>query len=200
MMIDHQRPHLLDDAPASPGADTLFEQDVADYGYVMNLTRLWAHAPAVKTGWNEVIKTATRAGELSVRQRGILVSATAATLGDSYCSIAWGRKLAAEIDAETAASVLLAEDGDLTESEQIMARWARKVVSDPNSTDQADIDSLRAAGFSDRQIFAMTAYIAFRIAFSTVNDALGAVPDAQYRTLAPAAVLEAVTWGRPIGS
>ena len=45
---------------------------------------------------------------------------------------------------------------------------------------------LRDAGFSDADIFAMTVYVALRIALSTVNDALGACPDAEYRTLAPA--------------
>jgi len=37
-----------------------------------------------------------------------------------------------------------------------------------------------------------------RIAFSTVNGALGACPDATFRSTAPQAVLDAVTFGRPI--
>jgi hypothetical protein len=53
-------------------------------------------------------------------------------------------------------------------------------------------------GFSDGQIFAMTTYVALRIAFSTVNDALGVRPDADYRSSAPDKVLDAVTFGRPI--
>lgn len=43
----------------------------------------------------------------------------------------------------------------------------------------------------------MTVYVALRIALSTVNDALGARPDAEYLTLAPAPVRDAVTFGRP---
>ncbi|CAN5743560.1 hypothetical protein BH18ACT6_BH18ACT6_12430 [soil metagenome] len=198
MVVDSQRSHLLEDAPDSPEAEELFAGDLADYGFVMNLSRLWAHEPAAKTGLFDVVATVTRAGQFSIRQRGILVTATAATLGDSYCSIAWGKKLAAEADPEIAAGVLLAKDQDLTESEQVMARWARKVTRDPNSTDRSDVDALRAAGFSDRQIFAMTVYISLRIAFSTVNDALGALPDSEYRANAPSEVLDAVTWGRPI--
>ncbi len=34
---------------------------------------------------------------------------------------------------------------------------------------------------------------------TTVNDALGVRPDAEYLTRAPAAVLDSVTYGRPIG-
>lgn len=39
-------------------------------------------------------------------------------------------------------------------------------------------------------------YVALRLAFSTVNDALGAHPDAELADEAPAAVRDAVTWGR----
>ena len=52
-----------------------------------------------------------------------------------------------------------------------MTRWARAVAGDPNATTQADVDELRSAGFSDADIFAMTAFVGLRIAFSTVNDA-----------------------------
>ena len=62
----------------------------------------------------------------------------------------------------------------------------------------ADVTSLREAGWTDRQIFGITVFVALRITFSTVNDALGARPDADYRTLAPAAVLKAITFGRPL--
>ena len=61
-----------------------------------------------------------------------------------------------------------------------------------------DVERLRALGYDDRQIFAITLFIALRLAFSTVNDALGVRPDAQLRDSAPAAVLDAVTFGRPI--
>jgi hypothetical protein len=43
-------------------------------------------------------------------------------------------------------------------------------------------------------------FVALRLAFSTVNDALGLLPDAAYRSTAPQVVLDAVTFGRPIES
>ena len=60
-----------------------------------------------------------------------------------------------------------------------MAAWARKVARDPNATTPADIQALRDAGLDDGQIFAITAFVALRLAFSTINDALGAQPDAE---------------------
>jgi len=41
-------------------------------------------------------------------------------------------------------------------------------------------------------------FVALRLAFSTVNDALGLLPDAALRTSVPAVVLDAVRLGRPI--
>jgi hypothetical protein len=72
------------------------------------------------------------------------------------------------------------------------------VARDPNGARAADLDGLRRAGYDDAQILAITAFVALRLAFSTVNDALGARPDRQLRETAPAPVLEAVTFGRPI--
>ena len=134
----------------------------------------------------------------SVRERGILVTATASTIGDSYCSWAWGWKLSAAADAEVAAGVLSGTDEGLSPKEAALAAWARRVAQAPGSTTADDVAVLRDAGWSDEEIFRATTFIALRMAFSTVNAALGAHPDAELRTLAPPSVGELVTWGRPL--
>ena len=78
--------------------------------------------------------------------------------------------------------------------------WARQVVAEPNATTAADVQSLGAAGFTEREIFEATTFIAFRLAFSTINDALGIQPDWQLAETAHPAVREAVTFGRPTGT
>ena len=75
--------------------------------------------------------------------------------------------------------------------------WARRVATDPNSTTAADVDGLREVGLSDRQIFEATVFITLRMAFSTVNDALGAQPDAQLAQAVPPPIRAAVSYGRP---
>lgn len=79
-----------------------------------------------------------------------------------------------------------------------MAGWARQVARDPNAATAADVQVLRDAGFTDSQIFTITVFVALRLAFSTVNDALGLRPDAALSTTAPGDVVHAVTFGRPI--
>jgi alkylhydroperoxidase family enzyme len=180
-------------------AQSVFDGDIAEIGYVMNASRAWAYQPSIFTGLFDLMGEITSAIGLTFRQRGILVAACASTFGDSYCSLAWGCRLAKATSAQTAAAVLRGGDGDgLTAGEQAMAAWARKVAGDPNHTSDADVQALRDAGYGDAEIFAITAYVALRIAVSTVNDALGVRPDAALRSAAPQAVLDAITFGRPI--
>lgn len=118
-------------------AQRLFDDDVAEDGYVSNVSRLWAYQPGTLSGLFDLMR-------------------------------------------------------------QALAAWARQLARDPNHTSPEDVQGLRDAGYSDPQIFAFTAFVALRIAFSTVNGALGARPGAEFRGIAPQAVLDAVTFGRPI--
>ncbi len=189
---------FLDEPPTTPQAQSLYDDDVADSGFIRNFSRLWAYQPETIGQLFQLMTAAFEPSGLSFRQRGILVAATASTRGDSYCSLAWGGKLAEASDAELAAGVLTGTDEGLTEQEAAMSTWARSVVRDPNATSPADVQGLRDAGMSDEQIFAITAFVALRLAFSTVNDALGAHPDARLVESLPTIVTDAITYGRPV--
>lgn len=189
--------YLAEPAPTS-AAEDMFEADRGNYGFVMNLSHLWAHLPETKESLFELMGLASKAAGLSLRQRGVLVTATAATLRDSYCSLAWGTKLSEAADEAIAAAVLSGSDAEVTDEDAALARWARLVANDPNAVTTEDVAELRQAGFDDRAIFGITLYVALRLAFSTVNDALGASPDGEYGDMAPESVRRAVDYGRPI--
>jgi alkylhydroperoxidase family enzyme len=168
-------------------------------GFVMNLSHLWAHRPAAHHELFDLVGQTAKAGSLTLRQRGVLISAGASALGDSYCSLAWGRRLADAADPDIAGGVLSGDDAGLDASEKALARWARLVATDPTGTSRDDVQVLRDAGFGDGQIFEITVFVALRLAFSTVNAALGVLPDRELDDAAPAPVREAVTYGRPVG-
>ncbi len=191
---------FLEEPPMSAEVKALFDEDLTDGGYVWNVSRLWAHQPDTLNRLFELMSQAFKPSKLGFRQRGILVTAAASSLGDSYCSLAWGGKLSTVADAALAAGVLDGSDAGLTHQEQAIAAWARKVARDPNATTSADVQALRESGLGDEQIFAITAFVALRLAFSAINDALGAQPDAQLAQSLPPEVREAVTYGRPATS
>jgi uncharacterized peroxidase-related enzyme len=189
---------FLPEPPVSAQVQALYDEDLEDDGYVSNGSRLWAHQPGTLSQLFGLMSEAFTPSGLTFRQRAILVTAAASALGDSYCSLAWGRKLGNVAGAAIAAGVLNASDGGLTDQEKAMAGWARKVARDPNATTPSDIQALRDSGLDDGQIFAITAFVALRLAFSTINDSLGARPDAQLARSLPEQVREAVTYGRPV--
>ncbi len=189
---------FLDVPETTDPIEQLYSDDRESMGFVMNASRLWAHQPTAHDDLFALMGQAVRAGSLTLRQRGILVTACASALGDSYCSLAWGKKLSSAAGEDLAAGVLRGEDDLLDDSERALSAWARCVVRDPNAISSTDVSPLREAGFDDAQVFAITLFVALRQAFSTVNDALGARPDVELAAGAPAAVRAAVTYGRPV--
>ena len=177
----------------------VYASSAKSQGFVMNLTRAWAWRPDVFDGFASLRSQLTNESSLSKRELAVMVCAGAAELGDSYCSLAWGRTLAHEADPATAAAVITDSPAEgLSERERALAAWARKVVANPNATTASDVDSLRKAGLGDREVFEATVFVAFRLAFSTVNDALGVSPDRQLAEQVPAEVGAAVSYGRAV--
>lgn len=187
---------FLTEPEPSPETQALYDGDIGQVGYVMNLSRMWAHNPRLHDGLFDLVAECFEAAGLSFRDRGVLISAAASTMGDPYCSLAWGNRLAAASDATVAAGVLRGDDSGLDQRERALARWARRVARDPNATTPHDVAPLRAVGYDDAQVLAITTFVALRLAFSTVNDALGAVPDDELKAAASPQVRAAVTWGR----
>jgi uncharacterized peroxidase-related enzyme len=190
---------FLAEPPATEHTTRLYEEERAEDGYVWNVTRLWSWRPETYEGLAALRSALMSTSRLTERDWAVMVTATASALRDSYCSLAWGPKLAALSDPETAAAVINGADrpGGLSEPEAALAAWARQLVRDPNGTSLTDIERLREVGLGDREIFEATTFIALRLAFSTVNDALGAAPDQQLADRAPAPIKNAVSYGRP---
>lgn len=176
----------------------LYDESTAKDGFVMNLSRLWAHQPELQRGLFGLMGSAVHTAGLTPLQRAVLVVACASEFGDSYCALAWGNKLTREATPDVAVGVVRGDDDGLDPTERVLARWARKVAREPSGTEAADLQPLRDAGFDDTQIFAITAFVAFRLAFAIVNDSLGVLPDAELYERASVPLRDAVDFGRPV--
>jgi uncharacterized peroxidase-related enzyme len=188
---------FLDEPPATDARHSAFDEDRDSDGYVNNVTRLWCWRPDLHTAFSALRARLNESSALTDRDRAVLVTATAAERDDSYCSLAWGNRLAKLSDDATAAQVIAGLPAPaLSDREDALAGWARQGVRDPNATTEDDVSRLRAVGLGDREIFEATVFVAFRLAFSTVNDALGAAPDKQLADAVPPPVRAAVDYGR----
>jgi uncharacterized peroxidase-related enzyme len=190
---------FLDDPPETPQASATYDAAREGDGYVANYARLWCWRPDLFKSFVDLRLALMGSTTLSDREQAILVTTTVSQFGDSYCSLAWGSKLAKLADAETAGGIIAGEvPGELSAREAALCAWCRAVVRDPMTTTAEQVDALRAAGFDDREIFEATLLLSLRLAFSTVNDSLGAEPDRQLADGVPDPVRAAVTFGRPV--
>ena len=194
---DRGQESFLGGPTGTEAARALADEETDTLGFVTNSTRLWMHDPVVHQALFGLIVPTARAAGLSVTERGIATIIAAALAGDTYCPLAWGHKLAKAATPEVAASVLLGSDDALDERGRAIAAWTRKVVADPGSTGPADVERLHAVGFGDAEILRLTLFIGLRVAFSTVNTALGARPEQEYLDLVDDAVRDA--WQAALG-
>lgn len=184
-----ERATFLPPPPEDAAVRALYDAEREADGYVMNLAQLWAWRVDVHEAFTAARKLLASNTALTPRELAVLNAATAGSRRDPYCSLAWGTRLAHLSDAGTAASVLHGDEPPaLTERERALVAWARAVTADANGTTPEQIAALRATGFGEREIVDATLTIAFRMAFSTFNAALGARPDAELRAEAPAEV------------
>jgi alkylhydroperoxidase family enzyme len=174
----------------------MYDDNLAGHGYVWNNSRVWGHQPGLYEQFGKLLTASTEAAGLTNRERAVLVIGQAAAIGDSYCSVAWGRWLTEWEDAPTALAAVTGDETPFDDRERALLAWARLVARDPNGSTEADLQRLREAGFDDAQIFALTLFAALRLAMSSTNDVLGARPDLALAETIDPAVLSAISWGR----
>ena len=187
---------FLGEPPESETTDAAYDADREADGYVSNVARLWCWRPDLDASFSALRASLMGSSALTERELAVLVSSAVAECNDSYCSLAWGPRLAKLTDDETAAQVIAGVPTPaLSDREVALAAWAQ-VVRDPNATTSDHVTRLREVGLGDREIFEATALVAFRLAFSTIDDALGAAPDRQLADAAPDPIRAAVSYGR----
>lgn len=166
-------------------------------GFDPNWVEAFSLRPEVWKNWD--LLWASVRSNLPPRIWELATLAAAQAIRSSYCSLAHGRVLAEKFfDASTVTAIATDRDtAPLEARERAVMDFAEKVAVAADQITQADIDGLRAHGFSDAEIFDIAAVAAARCFFSKMVDAMGALPDAALGTLDPA-MRDALTVGRPI--
>jgi uncharacterized peroxidase-related enzyme len=191
---------FIDTVPAAEAKGELLEfyrRQQGRLGYLPNYAKLYCHRPAVMDAWAVLQKELRR--HLDDRSYSLITVAAARALGNSYCSLAHGRKLMKHgLAQEDLVNVLRGEDVEsVTEAEEVMMRLAAKVARNAASVSEHDIEELKEHGFTDARVFDVVAAAAARCFFSRIPDALGARPDASLGEMDPE-LLELLCVGRPL--
>jgi uncharacterized peroxidase-related enzyme len=174
-----------------------YEADLAEDGYVSNVSRAFSHRPEVLAAW-VALKTAVTQ-EMDPRRYELVTIAAARRMRSSYCMLAHGGLLASKFyDADGVREIALDHHtAGLDEVDVAIMDLADKVASDASSITQAEVDRLREFGLSDAEVFDIVAAAAMRCFFTKLVDGLGFQPDAAYREL-DESLRAALLVGRPI--
>ena len=174
----------------------MYQRQQAAYGYVPNYAKVFCHRPDVMERWAKLLAAIKR--PVDSRRFELITFAAAHALRNSYCSLAHGNALTTFFDKDEVRSFANDESaGTLTKAELAMMRFARKVAIDASEISPADIDDLKQHGFSEEEIFDITATAAARSFFTKILDSLGAEPDVSYLAM-DQSLRRTLTVGRPI--
>lgn len=183
---------------APDDVDALYRHYQDQLGTIPNYARVFSPRPDVMRGWWGLLGSIT--AHMDKRRYELVTLAAARALRNSYCSLAHGKVLRDAFYTPEQVTAIATDyrAADLSPAEVAMMAYAEQIARDATSVSQADIDELRAHGFSDTEIVDIAAAAAARCFFSKLLDALGAEPDAAYGELEDG-LREALTVGRPIG-
>ena len=133
-------------------------------GFVPNVFLALAHRPdefrAFFAGHDALMD---KSDGLSKAEREMIVVATSATNGCLYCVVAHGAILRIRAKNPLIADQVAINPwkADLSDRERHMVDFALKVAGDSAHVDDADLDALRTAGFTEDEIWDIGAIAAF---------------------------------------
>jgi uncharacterized peroxidase-related enzyme len=172
-------PASIDVSPAA--SQPLLNAVKAQLGSVPNLFRLVGNSPAALEGYVSM-SGALGKGSLPAATRERIALAVAEINGCGYCLAAHtylGKHVAKLDDAEIAAN----RDGGSNDAKADAAvHFAAKVTRERGHTDEADLQAVRAAGYTDAQIIEIVQHVALNTWTNYINEV--AKTDIDFPTIA----------------
>jgi len=176
-------PPTVDDAVGH--AAELYEQDLRRDGVVYSHTKIMAMNPEAHQAFEALIGAIVPS--IGVRTYELATLAAARGIPSPHCLLAHGRKTlrAGVLDEDQLERMALDyETAGLSEADVAVMRFAEKLSTDAAAMTDADSQSLRGHGFTDRQIVDITLAAGARNFFSRTLQAL-AVPVEDVPGLSP---------------
>jgi uncharacterized peroxidase-related enzyme len=176
----------------------MYERQQGAWGYVPNYAKSFSHRPEVMARWGRLLAELQRPWDK--RRLEMITFAAAHELRHSSCSLAHGNMLTPFFNVEEIRAIAEQRPVDsITEAEQEMMRFSRQVARDASTVEAADVERLKAHGFSDAEVFDIAAVAAGRAFFTKVLDAVGSLPDSGFTSI-DEELRVPLTVGRPIST
>ena len=177
-----------------PELDTL-PQDIQDRilavqekaGFVPNVFLALAHRPLeFRAFFDYHDALMEKESGLSKADREMIVVATSGENNCQYCVVAHGAVLRIRAKHPLVADQVAVNyrKSDITPRQRVMLDFAVKVCNESGSIDESDYQTLRDAGFSEEDIWDITAITAFFGMSNRLANVLGMEPNAEFYNMA----------------
>jgi len=170
-----------------------------DAGFVPESARCFSTRPDLLPLFHAFFAGVRGGFSLDARDWSLVTLIAAKHVHSTYCSHVYSQRLTALLGSKDAVLAIQRDyrSAGLPERDLAMLSYAEKIATEAHRIVQADIDRLRAAGFSDLNISDIALCASFRCFLSKFVDATGAVPEPAFHD-SDEAFRTAMTVGRPL--
>lgn len=176
----------------------IYREDIEVLGFIPEFVQIFSHHPEAHQAWEHLITTVYSGMDRRVCELATFVAAR--TMKSTACTIAHGRTLRNRFSFTPEQIRQLSMDyhrAGLTAAETAIMEFAEKVATDPTAVTQADVDSLRHLGMTDREIFDVVFAVAARAFLTTLIESLGTTAEQPWVDDLEPELIEVLTVGRP---
>ena len=160
----------------------IYARQKAQMGFVMETAKCMTTRPDLLPVYMEFV--AKVRGGFSLGERGwkLITFIVAKHVPSTYCSMVYGQQLVADLGSKEKVLAVQRDfrNAGLSQKDVAMLAYAEKIALDASCITQADVDRVRAAGFTDHEICDIALCAAFRCFISRFFDATGAAPESAY--------------------
>ncbi|HEY8577105.1 MAG TPA: alkylhydroperoxidase [Devosia sp.] len=176
----------------------IYQNEIASMGLLMEATTCWTTRPEVLPHFERFSHGIKSGFSLGMRGWRLITLIAAQQVPSTYCVQVYSSVLAREMGHEQVLAIVRDfRNAGLSDKDIAMLAYAQQVARDASKITQADIDALRAVGFSDVEISDIALCASFRCFVSRFFDATGATPEPAFFDPDPA-FRAAMTVGKPL--
>lgn len=170
------------EADATGEIADIYNHEIAQRGFVMEATKCGTFRPDLLPLYENF--SASLRANFSLGSRGwrLITFIAAKQIPSSYCSHVYARLLTAELGSKDQVLALQRDyrAAGLGARDVAMLAYAEQIARDASKITPADIDALRAVGFSDIEIGDIALCASWRCFLSRFFDATGASPESMF--------------------
>jgi uncharacterized peroxidase-related enzyme len=176
-----------------------YHKEKADAGFVPESARCFTTRPDLLPLFHAFFEGVRGGFSLDARDWCLVTLIAAKQIRSTYCCHVYSQRLTALLGSKDEVLAIQRDyrTAGLPERDLAMLSYAEKIATEAHRVGQADIDRLRAAGFSDQNICDIALCASFRCFLSKFVDATGAVPEPAFHD-SDEAFRKAMTVGRSL--